>query len=185
MQIVNTKDAYGWAAIALHWLVVIAVVTMFSLGLLAEAASEAGDRALRATYMRTHIGFGVFVVLLVFVRIFWSLTQPRPAPLGAPSFLNTIARLVHVVLLLGLLTLVISGPLAVWSGGRAIDVFGWFALPSPFAESNDAVHEAAEIMHAVGRFTVFFAVLLHVLGALKHLLIDRDRTVQRMLWVRN
>jgi len=39
---------------------------------------------------------------------------------------------VHWGLLLCLLGMVISGPLAQWSGRiGALDVFGWFSMPSP------------------------------------------------------
>jgi cytochrome b561 len=184
MQVGNTHASYGWASIALHWLVVIAVIAMFSLGLLAESAGEAGNRDLRRLYMDAHIGLGAFVALLVFVRVGWSLSQPKPPPLGNPGLLNLVARLTHYALLLGLLVLVISGPLAVWSGARPINVFGWFAIPSPFAERNQGLQEAAETAHGIGRFILWGAVPLHILGTLKRAIIDRDGTLARMLWVR-
>jgi cytochrome b561 len=184
MQIGDTKHAYGWAAIALHWAIVIAVVAMLVIGLQADAAGKIGDRAARGEWMGLHIGLGFFVVLLVAARLYWSVTQPKPDPMPQAPWLQAVSVWTHRALLLGLAMLVISGPLAVWSGGRAIDVFGLFALPSPFAARDEGVHEIAEIAHAIGRLIVFVGVSLHVAGTLKHLVIDRDRTLQRMLWVR-
>jgi cytochrome b561 len=84
-------------------------------------------------------------------------------------------------LLLGILIQIISGPLAVWSGGRAINVFDVFSIPSPFAERNQGIHEIAELMHAVGRWALIVFIGLHVLGALKHIFIDRDGIMRRMI----
>jgi cytochrome b561 len=85
------------------------------------------------------------------------------------------------LLLLAILIQFISGPLAIWSGGRDINVFDLFAIPTPFAERNEAVHEGAEVAHAIGRWMLLSLIVLHVLGALKHAFIDRDGVLRRML----
>jgi len=43
------------------------------------------------------------------------------------------------------------------------------------------VHEFAELLHAIGRWALIGAISLHVLGALKHVMIDRDGVLKRML----
>ena len=67
-----------------------------------------------------------------------------------------------------------------WSGGRAINVFGWFAIPSPLGEMP-ALHKGLEIVHALGAKVLLFALAVHILAALKHALLDRDGTLWRML----
>lgn len=182
MTIGNTKQHYGWVAIALHWAVAIVVIAMLYFGLNAEWAGEAGDRELRRAFMRSHIAVGAFAAVLVLIRVSWSLSQPRPEVIGAQGLLKLVARLTHAALLLALLILVVSGPMAVWSGGRAIDVFGWFSIPTPFANENEQLHESAETVHGIGRWMLYIALPLHLLGVLKHLVIDRDGTLARMLW---
>ena len=181
MQWLNTKNGYGWLSITLHWLAAIAVIVMLATGFRADFAGDAGDRATRAAMMALHISFGAAVALILLARVFSSYLQPRPtAPEQAPV-LKFLSSATHQVLLLAILIQVISGPLAVWSGGRAINVFDIFAIPSPFAERNQSVHEIAEVMHAIGRWALIGAISLHVLGALKHAMIDRDGVLQRML----
>ncbi|MBL8548040.1 MAG: cytochrome b [Hyphomonadaceae bacterium] len=181
MQWINTKDGYGWLSITLHWLAAIGIILLLTTGFRADFAGEAGDRAARSALMGWHVGLGATFALILLARVFASYAQPRPtAPEQAPA-LKFLSAATHQALLLAILVQVISGPLAVWSGGRAVNVFDIFAIPSPFAERNEGVHEFAELMHAIGRWTIVGALGLHVLGALKHALIDRDGVLMRMI----
>lgn len=180
MQWTNTKDSYGWISITLHWLAVIAILLMLTTGFRAEFLGEAGDRAGRAASMAWHVGFGASFILILLARVLSSYVQPKPAPVEQSKPLMLIASVTHQVLLLAILVQIISGPLAIWSGGRAINVFDLFAIPSPFAARNEGVHEAAELMHAVGRWTIIVAGTLHILAVVKHTLFD-DGIIQRML----
>jgi cytochrome b561 len=85
------------------------------------------------------------------------------------------------LLLIGIVIQIVSGPLAVWSGGNPIRVFDWFAIPSPFAERNEGIHEFAEVLHAIGRWTLIVFMGLHVLGVVKHMFVDRDGVLERMI----
>lgn len=181
MQWMNTKNGYGWLSISLHWLAAIAVVVMLVTGFQAGVAGDAGDRATRSALMGLHISFGASVALVLLARVFASYAQTRPTPPEQAPLLKFLSNATHQVLLLAILIQVISGPLAVWSGGRAINVFDILAIPSPFAERNQGIHEFAELLHAIGRWTLVGAITLHVLGALKHALIDRDGVLKRML----
>jgi cytochrome b561 len=181
MQWINDKRSYGWLSIALHWLAALAILFMLWSGFSADFAEDAGDREARAAFMRLHVAFGASVALLLLARVAASYAQPRPAaPEQAPA-LKLAAALTHQLLLAAILIQLVSGPLAVWSGGRPINVFDLFAIPSPFAQRNEGVHEFAELMHAIGRWTLIVLIGVHVLGALKHALIDRDGVMRRML----
>lgn len=181
MQWTNTERGYGWLSIALHWLAAIAILAMFWSGFAADNAAEIGDREARRALMGFHIAFGASVALILFARVALHFAQRQPTPLPQPPALNVISNATHKLLLLAILIQFISGPLAVWSGGRDINVFDLFAIPTPFAAENEAVHESAEVAHAIGRWMLFGLIALHVLGALKHALIDRDGVMRRML----
>ena len=177
----NTKDSYGWLAIALHWIAAFGVIAMFASGLAADAAHEQGDRALFAARMGLHISIGATLFTFFAARIIVHYTQPRPVQPAQAAWLNVAASVIQNLLLLGILIQIISGPLAVWSGGRAINIFGLLSLPSPFGARVESVHEFAEKMHLVGRLTIFVLLPVHVLGALKHLVFDRDGVFSRMI----
>jgi cytochrome b561 len=181
MQWINDKQSYGWLTIALHWITVVAVVTMLYLGFSADAAQDAGDREARAALMRLHVSIGATFFLILLARVVSSYAQPRPAPAEQAPIFQLLAFGTHQLLLLGILIQIVSGPLAVWSGGNPIRVFDLFAIPSPFAERNEGVHEFAEVMHAIGRWMLIVFIGLHVLGVAKHMFIDRDGVLERML----
>jgi cytochrome b561 len=181
MQWTNSKDGYGWLSIALHWTAAIAIILMLVTGFRADMAADAGDRATRAAVMAWHIGLGASLFLILLLRVVSSYLQPRPAaPEQAPP-LKFLSTATHQILLLGILIQIISGPLAIWSGGRAINVFDVISIPSPFAERNQGIHEIAELLHAIGRWALVLFIGLHVLGALKHIFVDRDGIMRRML----
>ena len=174
MQWINSKSGYGWLSIALHWLAAAAVIVMLITGFQAGWAGDAGDRAARSALMGLHISFGASVALVLLARVFASYAQPRPTPPEQAPALKFLSSATHQILLLAILVQIISGPLAVWSGGRAINIFDVVSLSSPFAERNQGIHEIAELLHAIGRWALIGAISLHVLGALKHAVIDRD-----------
>ncbi len=181
MQWTNSKDGYGGLSIALHWLAALAVILMLVTGFRADMAADAGDRATRAAVMGWHISLGASFFLILLVRVVSSYLQPRPAPPEQAPWLRLVSAATHQILLLGILVQIVSGPLAIWSGGRAINVFDVISIPSPFAERNQGIHEIAELMHAVGRWALIIFIGLHVLGALKHIFVDRDGVMRRML----
>ena len=181
MMLANTRQAYGWAAIGLHWISAGGVLALYLLG---EQLEEAVGRAERLAAMQTHASVGVLLISFLAARILWSASQPAPSPLERTAALRLAARLVQGLFLAMITVLIISGPIAIWSGGRAIEVFDWFAIPSPFPSRLDWLHEAAEVVHKAASKLFWPLVALHVAGALKHLIFDRDGTVQRMLWVR-
>lgn len=180
MQWTNTKDGYGWISIALHWLAVIAILAMLITGFRAEFLGEAGDRAGRAAMMGLHTGFGATFLIVLLARVVSSWVQVKPTPVEQPRPLMWLAAATHQILLLAILVQIVSGPLAVWSGGRAINVFGLFSLPGPFPERNQDVHEFAELLHAIGRWTIIVAGSLHIVAVVKHAL-ERRGVLRRML----
>jgi cytochrome b561 len=180
MQLANTKTGYGWAAILLHWLAAIAVVAMFLIG---EQFEDLPRGPEKSALMGLHIGLGVLVAPLLLARVSSSLIQKKPEALPQHPLLALLSSIVHYGLLAAIVVLVVTGPLAVFSGGRALKVFGWFEIPSPMARNHD-LHELAEEIHVATVKVVFALVVLHVLGAIKHVVFDRDRTLMRMLRAR-
>jgi cytochrome b561 len=99
--------------------------------------------------------------------------------------LRLAAKAVQGLFLVMIAVLLVTGPLAVWSAGRPIEVFDVLAIPSPFPVRIDWLHEATEEIHGAATKLFWPLIALHVAGALKHLLLDRDDSLRRILWVRS
>lgn len=179
MRIGNTRQAYGWAAIALHWVSAVGVTALYLLG---ERMEEAPDRAAKVGAQDLHVSVGVMLFGLLAARLLWSAAQPKPAPLEARRLFRIAAAAVQGLLLLMITMLLITGPLSVWSTGRPIEVFDLFSLSSPFGGRAPAIHEFAKEVHGAASKLFWPLIALHLGGALKHLVVDRDETLQRMLW---
>jgi cytochrome b561 len=181
MQWFNTKQSYGWLSILLHWLAGACVIYLLWLGFDMDRAEEAHDRALHHSLERLHISFGVTFILALAARVFAAYSQPRPkAPEQAPA-LNLLAVATHQALLGLIVVQIVTGPLQEWTGAHAIQVWNWFSIPSPFHERHRDWHEALKAIHANTRWPFVVLIALHVLGALKHAMVDRDGVFRRML----
>lgn len=179
MNLTNTRAAYGWAAIALHWISAVAVVTLYLLG---ERMEEASGRAAKLAAQDLHVSVGVLLFTFLAARLLWSASQPKPVALDRARVFVVLAKTVQVLFLLMILVLIVTGPLAVWSTGRGLPVFDLFTIPSPIGRIPP-LHEAAEEVHGAATKLFWPLIALHLGGALKHLLLDRDATVRRILWV--
>lgn len=176
MNLQDTPARYGAVSVFNHWLGATLIVALLAIGLYFEDMPR-GDEKLY--WLRLHISLGALALLPLAFRVFWRARSDSPAPLPQPPALDKLARVLHIALLAAIAVLLVSGPLAVWSGGRAISVFGWFALPSPMGEMP-VLHKALEVAHGVAAKVLLFSLAAHVLAALKHALIDRDGTLWRI-----
>ncbi|HVY84178.1 MAG TPA: cytochrome b/b6 domain-containing protein [Caulobacterales bacterium] len=180
MQWANTKQSYGWVSIAFHWLGALGVLTMLYIGLSAGWAEDAGNQAQHRALMAVHTSLGTVLVAFLLLRIILHYTQKQIEVPDQSRLLTLAASWTHNLLLLAVLLLIVSGPLMLWTAGRPLNFGGLFQIPSPFTRNRE-IHEVFEKVHAVGRFALYVLIPLHVLGALKHLILDRDTVFQRML----
>lgn len=184
MQWINTAKTYGWLTIVLHWLAAAGVLAMLYIGLCAGWAEDAHDMPQHRALMSLHFSLGMTLWLILAARIALHYLQQTPEPPAQPRPLNLLATIIQNLLLLAVALLIISGPLMLWTG-RSLSITVWgVALPGPFSAPNRGLHEAAETVHAIGRYALYVLIPLHVLGALKHVMIDRDGVFRRMLWPR-
>ncbi|WP_372424587.1 cytochrome b/b6 domain-containing protein [Salinarimonas chemoclinalis] len=184
MQARNTTTGYGAVSKALHWAVAALILGMIPLGLVAvEWPYDTSDAlATKALLFSIHKTLGVAVFFLALVRIGWMLTQPRPAPLHPERRLETaLAEGVHWLLYVSLVAVPLSG----WVQHAAAAGFApiWWPLGQtlPLVPQTPDVAAAAGAVHATFTKLLMAALALHVAGALKHHLVDRDGTLARML----
>ena len=178
----NTHDrttGFGLVSRLNHWIVGAGVLALFGLGLVFHDMPRGPDRA---ALQALHVSIGTLFVLPILFRVFWRVREGFPPALPGPRWQHLAAKIVHWGLLAVLVGMAITGPLTEWTGRTgALEVFGLFSIPSPFGVSR-TLHEVAETVHGFLAQPVLFILLaVHILAALKHVAIDRDRTLARMV----
>ena len=184
MTLTNSSRHYGAVARSLHWLTALLILASIGLGLYADNLPTEGAEALAAKVdaFSLHKTLGIAAFAAAVLRILWAVTQPRPAPIHPERRAETFAAdLVHWALYAAMILMPLSG----WVHHAAVEGFApilWpFGQGLPFVPKSETVAEAAGSLHWLMSKLLIGSVALHVAGALKHALIDRDGTLSRML----
>lgn len=180
MTRLEARDSWGWLIIISHWLSVIMVFALITLGLWMVDLTYYHSWYHKAPQL--HKSLGMVLLLLTLARIAWRLLIPRPAPLSSHSRLEKqLAHSVHVLLYVLLLTIMFSGYLISTADGRGIEVFDWFEVPALFPGFDKQEDIAGEI-HFWLAMSLLLVILFHGAAAIKHHFIDRDNTLKRIVW---
>lgn len=179
----NTPQGYGLIAIMLHWLVALAVIGLFSLGVWMTGLGYYDDWYKRGPELHKSIGIVLFIIMLA--RVVWSAMNIKPddEP-GSSAWQRRAAHGTHRLLYALLFTLVISGYLISTADGRAIEVFGLFPVPASITGIDNMEDIAGEVHWYLALLLIGLSGV-HALAALKHHFIDRDRTLIKMLGMRS
>ncbi|UWQ76507.1 cytochrome b/b6 domain-containing protein [Leisingera sp. M658] len=192
MSRANTFTSYGSVAKTFHWLTALLIFSAFPLGYFAnELAHEIqspgfdGSQAViaRATLLFSlHKTVGVAVFFTALLRILWALSQPKPGLLHPDRKAEALAaEMVHWLLYGSLVAVPLSG----WIHHAATTGFApiwWpFGQNLPFVPKSDHAADFFGGLHWVLVWTLAASLGLHIAGALKHHVMDRDATLRRML----
>ena len=170
---------YTRTAMLLHWLVALLVIAGFALGV--TMVDIAGLTPTKLRYFSWHKWIGITVLGLACIRLLWRLSHPAPAyPPTMQGWQHTTANVVHVLLYCLIFAIPVSGYFYSLAAGVPVVYLGMVPLPV-LIEPNPAVKPILKALHYWLNMTLLAGFCLHVAGALKHLLIDRDGIVQRML----
>jgi cytochrome b561 len=167
---------YTRTAISLHWLLALALFGLFGMGLYMTGLPMSPTRLKLYNW---HKWAGVTVLALSFLRLAWRLTHRPPAVMAMPAWQARAAHAAHVALYV----LFFAVPLAGWAyssaAGFPVVWFGVLPLPDLVAPNRELA-EAIKPLHKILALTLAAIVLVHVAGALKHQLVDRDGLLRRM-----
>lgn len=159
-MISNTK--YTSISVINHWITAILVIIMLTLG---YTAAFAPTDFIEDYIIRIHISVGFFAFILVLWRIFFRIIEGFPKN-ETKSFKNDISHLNHKLLLFLLLTLVMTGPLYLFTENECVSVFSWFEICIPL-EGLPGLHKIVKLFHInIGYYILPALIVLHILGAL-------------------
>lgn len=170
-------SGYGWISIGLHWLTAALIIALWLIGKGITTADAAAVDARRAL----HVSIAGAAWCLLLFRVFWRFRSGHPRVRGQSDVIHRIAKSTHYASLVAILVMLVSGPVMVWARGNPVGIFGVIAVPGPVG-ANPGLAELAHDLHEGAAALLLAIVLVHVGGALKHLMFHSDDTIVRMLW---
>ncbi|OIQ99110.1 hypothetical protein GALL_188470 [mine drainage metagenome] len=195
---VQTSSRYTKTAVILHWLIAIFIFFMFALGwymsdLPKEAPKQmaydlfdlgiytwhlATEVSPRTFYFNLHKSLGVTILALIALRVIWRFMHKPPAPLASyKAWEKKLATGMHHLLYLLMVALPASGVIMATYSKYGIK---WFGISVIKGLGNNPLREVFVEVHEVVGILLLVVVAVHVAGALKHKIIDKDETLKRM-----
>ncbi len=189
---------YTKTAIILHWLIALGIFVMFALGwYMSELPKDAPklmsldlfdlgiytwqfteEITARAFYFNLHKSIGVTLFALILFRVFWRITHRPPAMLASlKAWERKLATGAHHLLYLLMVALPVSGIVMATNSKYGIK---WFGIDLIQGLDNKGMREFFKEAHEVIGVIILLVIILHIAGALKHQLIDKDETAKRM-----
>jgi cytochrome b561 len=183
---------YTPTARGLHWLIAFLIFIQLPLGFYMSyrgndmpSVNEKGEAVkgvwdgLTDFMYSSHKLIGLTVFALIVLRLLYRLTRgaPRSDPTVPPA-LTGVSHLVHWALYALLIAMPIIGYKAI-SYGDYLDVFG-VHLPA-ITEKNEALSKEVFEWHETGAYLIIAFVTLHIIAAVYHRFIRKDRVVERMI----
>ena len=172
----DTPTAYGTVSRLNHWIGALFVLLLLGIGLYFSDMPRGPEKS----YWRSlHIAIGTIAILFLLFRVFWRVRSVSPLALPQKPALHRLSQVVHTLLLVGIVVMVVSGPLIQWFGGRPFGIFDLVKFPSPLPKS-ELWHDRMEVLHGWTAWVLIYAIGLHLLAVIKHQFIDRDDILARM-----
>jgi len=179
---------YTATAVILHWAVALLLAVNIALALSVDHLPDAAVRPV----IDMHKSIGITVLGLALMRLLWRLSH-KPPPLATRYALweRRCATVVHVTLYGLMFALPLSGWLhdSAWKDAAThpMQLFGLVPWPRIAAIATlepalkESLHTLFGQLHTWFGYALYSLFALHVLGALKHQLYDREPELQRML----
>lgn len=165
--------------IAFHWLIAIAILSLFLLGEWMEGLDYYHSWYNRAPDW--HRSVGMLLLAVVLLRMVWRLAGEKVAALHThKAWEKLLGRLMHLLLDMFTLLVLLSGYFISTAGGKAVSVFGWFEVPAVFGGIKQQESIAGQ-WHEWLAIALLVLAGLHAMAALKHHFVDRDDTLRRMI----
>ncbi|OFA02707.1 cytochrome b [Duganella sp. HH101] len=176
----DTKQKFSLATIALHWLVAASIIGLIALGIyMVETESW------HLYHIHKSIGLLAFAAILARLAWRWRNGLPQPVrPMSRIAHVTAVAA--HIVLLILTVVLPITGMIYSGASGNGFGIFDWEIFPSRY-DAGQAVPLSAQwsdigqAMHGYLGYLLLTLIVLHAAAALKHHVIDKDATLKRML----
>jgi cytochrome b561 len=171
------QAGYGTTAKAFHWTIVLLLIVQYLVGWLMpdiRRDMKPGDA------MTLHISVGITILSLMTARLIWRLGHPVLPERSLPDWQRVTSEGVHWLLYALVLATTMTGWYFASFRGWSISLF--FAVPLPMlaAEGSQTARSIGHL-HQLLEWALLVVIGIHVAAAIAHVVIYRDKILQRML----
>ena len=171
-----TQQGYGFWHKSFHWIIFALIAAQYFVG---SVMPHIGRNTQDEGWVHWHFVIGSAILFFIVLRLIWRFMHPVPLP-EMPAWQTWLSSLTHSGLYVLILVMSVLGWAATGDRGWTVWLFGIIALPSLAAKGTPWAHTAGDI-HDTLVYVLLTFIVLHVVGALYHYFILRDRTLQRMM----
>lgn len=178
MQLRDNGLRFSPLTVVLHWVVVVALLSIIGLqGVVEHVSSD----AVRTACVLWQNLMGLILFLVSLYRFWARITSYHPLPVGTPNPIEVIvSRSVAVALALAMVLL----PVAVWASraaaGVAVELPGGFVIPA-LLPTDATLKYVVDVLFDIGASAFLAGLALHIFGAVKNHFLLKNNTLKRML----
>jgi cytochrome b561 len=177
---VQRPERYDSVAVALHWLLAVALIAQVALGFYLQEIPR--NTPPRGWWVNLHKSTGLVLLALILVRIGWRLAhRPPPLPAIVSAAQRRLAAWGHAVLYVVMLALPLTGYVASNFSKWGVKFFNVIELP-PWGPQDKRLYDLFNDAHQTLAIVFTLLVVAHVVAAVRHLAL-RDGVFARM-WPR-
>ena len=172
-------NSFNQTAVLLHWVIAFLLMAQFLIGLDMVDIPK-GPGSSRPFWFNTHKSIGLILGCLILFRLYWRLRSGVPdGPARSPTWERIAANLSHMLLYFCMILMPTSG--LVGSLFSKYDlVFVGMTIPK-FFEHDAFIKELMTNTHQWTAYIFLTIICVHILAAVKHLVIDCDGVFERMM----
>jgi cytochrome b561 len=166
--------------ITLHWTAGAIILALIALGWVMVYGGL--DAAATFDLYQWHKSLGFAALALTAARLAARFAGASPPAAASPRWERRLAAFTQMALYALAIVAIASGWVVVSASPLPIPTrfFNLFVIPN-IAPPDPSLFAAATLAHEVAAWSIAGLVALHVAGALKHHLVDRDDVLRRML----
>lgn len=182
MRIKDSKNNFGITTIFIHWFMAIIVIGLFVLGTYMMSLDYYDPFYYTGPWW--HKSFGLLAAFLLISRIVWRVINPKINPIASKkNYEIKLALNMQYALYILMIVCCISGYMISTAEDAGVGFFDMFEVPALISLGKPQADLAGQV-HEYSTLALIILVSFHMLAALKHHFIDKDKTLIRILTTR-
>jgi len=179
-----TPTSYNAVAKILHWLIAASIIGMVALGWIMTDMDKSPDKF---ALFQWHKSIGITILLLSVFRLVWRLLyRAPPLPANMKKWERYAAQVVHMLFYILIIGMPFTGWVIVSASSLNIPTILYGIVPWPHLpfiaalDNKKDIGEFFEELHGLLAYGIVGLLVVHILAAWKHHLVNRDDVLLRM-----